>query len=190
MKRSNFIKLILLLFIGIGIVSCKKDKQEDSLSLIERHGLSGTFTAQITPTFMGTNPITSDEHSVYFEDAGNGRLRMHYEKFRASPMPFEMSVDIIMTVKAGPDNTVLFEGGGGTFKAEPPNGEEIDPNDIPEGIQLPEESLGGLSSDKATITGTYAEVEKEGQKAWRYDLKLTPGIPLPIEVVIYSKHKN
>jgi len=188
MKHKNLYRYCILLFITI--LSCTKDKEEDGQSLIEKHGLAGTFTAQITPAFMGTNPMTSGEHTVYFENVGNGRLRLHFEKFQAESMPFEMTVDITMAVKAGPNNTVLFEGNKGTFKAEPPNGEEIDPEDIPDGIQLPEGSEGGLSSDQASIKGSYAEIEKDGQTAWRYDLDVTPGVPLPIQILIYTKSKQ
>lgn len=170
------------------LLSCNKDKDEvDGKALIQKYNLAGTYSAQITPAYMGTTPMASGEHIVYLEDAGNGQLRLHYEKFRAEPMPFEMTVDITMTVKQGPGNTVVLEGSKGTFKAEPPNGEEIDPDDLPDGIQLPEGSEGGLFSDQAAVSGIFAEVEKDGRKAWRYDLKLTPGVPLPIEILIYTK---
>jgi hypothetical protein len=99
-------------------------------------------------------------------------------------------VDITLNVTAGPNNTVIFEGKNGTFRAEPPNGEEIDPNELPDGIQLPEGSEGGLSSDQASIEGQFAQISKDGQTVWRYDLNLTPGLPLPIQILIYTKHKN
>ncbi len=137
---------------------------------------------------MGTNPVASGEHTIYFDDLGDGRLRLHFEKFQAGAMPFEMTVNIVMNVKEGPGHTVLFEGSNGTFKAEPPNGETVDPEDFPDGIQLPDGAEGGLSSTQATISGSYGEIEKEGQKALRYDLKLTSGIPLPIEILIYTKN--
>lgn len=179
---------MLLFFIGISISSCSKDDDNDGQSLIEQYGLAGTYTAQITPSFMGSNPMASGEHTVYFEDLGNGKLRMHFEKFQADPMPFEMTVDISMSVKQGPNNSILLEGTGGSFKALPPSGEEIDPEEVPGGIQLPPGSEGGLSSDQASIIGTYTEIEKDGQKALRYDLNLTPGVPLPIEILIYTKN--
>lgn len=180
----------MVLFLGIAMLSCKKNNGNDAQSLIEKHGLAGTFIAQITPAFMGTNPMASGEHTVHFDDLGNGKLRMHFEKFQAAPMPFEMTVDITLNVTAGPNNTVIFEGKNGTFRAEPPNGEEIDPNELPDGIQLPEGSEGGLSSDQASIEGQFAQISKDGQTVWRYDLNLTPGLPLPIQILIYTKHKN
>jgi len=172
------------------LAACNKDNGEDALSLIERHGLAGAFAAQITPTFMGESPMASGEHTVHFEATGDGRLRMHFEKFRAAPMPFEMTVDIVMEAKPGPDGTVLLEGGEGTFRAAPPNGGAIDPGDAPAGIQLPPGSESGLSSTEAAISGRYAEVEMDGQTAWRYDLRLSPGVPLPIEVLICTKDKK
>ncbi|MGC4233553.1 MAG: hypothetical protein QM594_11290 [Niabella sp.] len=181
----------LSLFFCLLILSCSKDKDElDGKGLIQKYSLAGSYAAQITPAFMGTNPVASGEHTVYIDDMGDGRLRLHYEKFRAEPMPFEMTVDIILNVKQGPNNTLLLEGNKGIFKADPPNGEAIDPDDMPGGIQLPEGSEGGLSSDQATISGSYGEIEKDGQNAWRYELKLTPGVPLPIEILIYTKNKN
>ncbi|MBD1431365.1 hypothetical protein H8B06_00885 [Sphingobacterium sp. DN00404] len=188
MKHTTIYKWMLLFFIGVSISSCSKEDDNDGQSLIEQYGLAGTYTAQIIPSFMGSNPMASGEHTVYFEALGDGRLRMLYEKFRADPMPFEMTVDINMSVKQGPNNSILLEGTGGTFKALPPKGEETDPEDIPDGIQLPPGSEGGVSSDQASITGTYAEIEKDGQKALRYDLNLTPGVPLPIEILIYTKN--
>ena len=190
MNCKRLFKYLLLLFVVGSVFSCKKDSEDDGQNLIEKHELAGIFIAQITPTFMGTNPIASGEHTIHMEDVGNGKLRLHYEKFRIDPMPFEMSVDITMDVKPGPNNSVLLEGTNGSFKASPPNGESIDPEDVPGGIQLPPGAEGGLSSDQASITGTFAEIGKEGEIAWRYDLKLTPGVPLPIQVMIYSKKKT
>lgn len=189
MKGTRTIWWTMPFIITIAVAGCKKDNEDNAQALIEKHGLVGTFTAQITPAFMGTSPMTSGEHTVYFEDLGNGKIRMHYEKFQADPMPFEMTVDITMDVKAGSNNTVIVEGKNGTFRAEPPNGEEIDPDDLPDGIQLPEGSEGGLSSNQASVSGTFAQIEKDGQTAWRYDLNVIPGVPLPIEILIYTKGK-
>lgn len=188
-KRKCVYGLYLLL--GMLVLSCSKDNDGmDGKELILKYNLAGSYSAQITPAFMGTNPVASGEHTIYFDDLGNGRLRLHFEKFQAGVMPFEMTVDIVMNVKKGPAHTVLFEGSNGTFKAEPPNGETVDPEDFPDGIQLPDGAEGGLSSTQATISGSYGEIEKEGQRALRYDLTLTPGIPLPIEILIYTNAKN
>lgn len=138
---------------------------------------------------MGTSPVATDEHNIQVEDLGNGKIRLSYEKFRAAPMPFEMSVNIVLSVSQGPGNTLLLEGKDGSFLATPPDGDPIDPDDIPSGIQLPDGAEGGMSSDHATIAGIYGEIEKDGQKAWRYDLDLTPGIALPIQVLIYTHQK-
>ncbi|MEA4917402.1 hypothetical protein [Proteiniphilum sp.] len=179
------------LFFGLVLISCSKDNDGmDGKELIQKYDLAGTYTAQITPAFMGTNPVASGEHTIYFDDLGDGRLRLHFEKFRVGSMPFEMNVDIVMNVKEGSGNTVLFEGSNGTFKADPPNGGEIDPDDLPDGIQLPDGAEAGLYSNKATISGAYGEIEKNGQKALHYDLKLIPGVALPIEILIYTKAKN
>lgn len=177
--------------ISLQFVSCSKDKNEaNGDAIIKKYNLAGTYIAQITPAYMGTTPMASGAHTVQFQDLGNGELRMYFEKFRAEPMPFEMTADITMKVEKGVNNLVAFEGANGVFRAEPPNGQSIDPNDIPDGIKLPEGSENGLSSRQATVLGTYAEIEKEGQKTLRFDLKLTPGVPLPIEILIYTKNKK
>ncbi|HMR19543.1 MAG TPA: hypothetical protein PKA53_09620, partial [Sphingobacterium sp.] len=55
------------------------------------------------------------------------------------------------------------------------------------GIHLPPGSEGGFSSNQASISGTFGKIEKEGQTTPRYNLKLVPGVPLPIEILIYTK---
>jgi hypothetical protein len=188
MTYQTLYKWIWVLFIGIGLLSCKKDN-DDGQSLVEKYGLSGTFTARITPSFMGTNPVATGEHQIRFEDLGDGRIRMFFEKFRADPMPFEMTVDITMTVKKGPGNSLVLEGKDGIFRADPPDGNTIEPDDFIPGIQLPDGAENGMSSSQASISGTYEETEKDGEKALRYNLNVNPGLPLPIQVLIYTRHK-
>ncbi len=182
-------KIILYLASSIIIFSCKKNKEESS-DLVQEFGLSGIYNAQITPAFMGTTPMASGEHTINIEDAGNGKIRLHYNKFREPEMPFEMTVDITMTVKRGSGNTLVLEGKDGLFRADPPDGEEINPDDIMPGIQLPDGAEKGLKSNQATIKGSYGEIEKHGVKAMRFDLDLTPGVPLPVQILIYTKTKN
>ncbi|MBX3255430.1 MAG: hypothetical protein KF862_14910 [Chitinophagaceae bacterium] len=189
MKHTALSRLCMILFMSISILSCKKDKEPTSAALIKQYALAGTYKAQITPSFMGTSAIASGEHTVRIEDLGDGRIRLLYDKFQKNPMPFVMTADITMTVKKGNNNTLLLEGKDGLFKADPPDGSGINPDDIMPGIQLPDGAENGMRSDQAGITGTYGEIEKEGVTANRFDLNLTPGLPLPVQVFIYTKQK-
>lgn len=178
-----------MLLASISMFSCKKGEQDNTPDPAAIQSMTGSFSTQITPAFMGTSPMATGEHTIHISDLGNGQLRLKFDKFQAAPMPFEMTVDIVMSVTNGPANSKLLTGKNGSFKAVPPNDGSIDPNTIPRGIQLPPGAENGLSSDKATLSGVFAEIEKDGEKKWRYDLQLSPGVPLPIEVLIYSKNK-
>lgn len=191
MKRAfTIVTTCWIIFLStVFVVSCKKDKEPSSADLIKEYGLAGTYKAQITPSFMGTTPMASGEHTLKMEDIGNGKIRMYYNKFQEAGMPFEMTVDITMTVKRGASNSLLLEGKDGLFRADPPDGNTINPDDIMPGIQLPDGAENGMRSEQASITGTYSEMEKDGVKALRFDLNLTPGLPLPVQVLIYTKQK-
>lgn len=179
-------KWLLSLLLLCSLWSCGDSDNEKGEDLVSSYRLAGTYRAQITPSFMGTTPITSGEHDIRIEDLGDNNVRLSFSKFRQGPMPFEMTVDIVMKVSKGSGNKLTLTGANGTFKAEPPSGGAIDPNDIPPGIQLPEGAEGGMTSSTATIKGSYGEIEKEGKTALRFDLNLTPGIALPIQVLIYT----
>jgi len=179
----------VLFFAGLILPGCRKDKNENAADLIRQYQLAGTYKAQITPSFMGTSPIASGEHILHVEDLGDGRIRLFYDNFQEPEMPFAMSVDINMTVKKGGDNTLILEGKNGLFRADPPNGGSIDPDDVMPGIQLPDGAENGMRSDQASITGIYGEIEKDGSRALRFDLNLTPGLPLPVQVSIYTKQR-
>lgn len=187
LKKQHTFWLVLF-FAGSMLSGCKKDDQSAG-DLIREYKLAGTYKAQVTPSFMGTSPIATGEHTIKIEDQGNGQIRLFFDKFREAGMPFMMTVDINMTVKKGDNNSLLLEGKNGLFRADPPDGGSIDPNDIVPGIQLPDGAENGMRSEKASITGTYGEIEKDGVKALRFDLNLTPGLPLPVQVPIYTKQK-
>lgn len=188
MKQHNLL-LFFSMFFTLVFYSCKKDKNESAADLIKQYQLAGNYKAQVTPSFMGTSPIATGEHTIKIEDRGNGQIRLFFEKFREAGMPFMMTVDIDMTVKKGDNNSLLLEGKNGLFRADPPDGASIDPDDIVPGIQLPDGAENGMVSNDASITGTYDEIEKDGSKMLRFDLALTPGLPLPVQVLIYTKQK-
>ncbi|MBX2922547.1 MAG: hypothetical protein KF746_10180 [Chitinophagaceae bacterium] len=188
-KLMKYICWIAFFSAGLLFAACKKDKNESASDLIKQYKIAGTYSAQITPSFMGTNPVATGEHPIRFEDLGDGRIRMFFEKFRQDPMPFMMTVDIIMTVKKGPGNSLVLEGKDGIFRADPPDGNAIDPDDFIPGIQLPDGAENGMASSQSSISGTYEETEKDGEKALRYNLNVNPGLPLPIQVLIYTRHK-
>lgn len=189
MKKINR-KLLVLLILSVSFWGCSDSDDESGQDLITSYQLAGTYRAQITPTFMSSSPITTGEHTIKIEDLGNGSIRLFFDKFQKEPMPFQMTVDINMKVSKGSGNTLVLTGENGTFKAEPPSGGAIDPNDVPPGIQLPEGSEGGMTSSKATIKGKFGEIEKDGKTAMRFDLDLTPGIALPIQILIYTHEKS
>lgn len=188
---KNFRTKWIVLFIFLGTFwGCSNSDDENGQDLIISYQLAGTYRAQITPTFMGSSPITTGEHTISIEDLGNGSIRLFFDKFQKNPMPFQMTVDINMKVSKGSGNTLLLSGENGTFKAEPPSGGAIDPNDIPPGIQLPEGAESGMKSSKASIKGNFGEIDKDGNTAMRFDLDLTPGIALPIQILIYTHEKK
>lgn len=182
-------KIVFFILGCVMLFSCKKDKKDDA-DLVKEYALAGTYIAQITPSFMGTTPMASGEQTIYIEDAGDGKIRLQYNKFREQGMPFEMTVDITMTVKRGSANTLVLEGKNGLFRADPPDGGSINPDDIMPGIQLPDGAEAGMISNNAIITGLYGEIEKDGIKMPRFDLVLTPGLPLPVQISIYTKQKT
>lgn len=185
-------KIVFLISVSILLLfqySCKDDNDETAQSLVEQYQLAGTYRAQITPSFMGTSPMTSGEHNIKIEDIGNGNIRLFFDKFKKEPMPFLMTVDINLKITKGAGNTLAIVGENGIFRADPPNGETIDPEDIPSGIQLPEGAEGGMVSTQAKIKGVFGEIEKEGKTALRFDLDITPGIALPIQILIYTHEK-
>lgn len=183
------LKLVTLLLTIVSFLGCSNSEDDNSLDLITSYNLAGTYRAQITPSFMGASPITTDEHTIKIEDLKNGTIRLHFDNFKKNPMPFQMTVDISMSISKGTGNMLILTGENGTFRADPPSGGAIDPNDIPPGIQLPEGSEGGMASSKATIKGSFGEIEKDGKTAVRFDLDLTPGIALPIKILIYTHEK-
>ncbi len=173
------------------VFSCSDEEKEmGSSELIEHYQLAGKYLGQVTPALLGINPITTGEKEMEFTDMGDGRLHLYYDHFKTPVMPFMMTVDIYMTVRMKADNTLAIEGEKGIFRADPPDGiTAVDPKDAPPGITIPEGSEGGLFSERATIEGSYGEIEKDGKKAMRFDLKLTPNIPLPVQILIYTHHK-
>lgn len=187
------IKLFIVFAILTSLLSftaCTDEIDDMNASqLIDSYGLAGKYQGQVTPSFMGLAPITTGKKEMYFEKQSDGTLKLHFEGFREDPMPFVMTVDITIEVRKGSNNTLILSGKDGTFRADPPDGKPIDPSKVPPGIQLPEGTEGGMISNIASITGTYGEIEKDGEKALRFDLKLTPGLPLPVEILIYTHRK-
>lgn len=187
MNRLLFI--IPICFLLLGLSGCKDDSDDSADNLIEQYQLVGTYRAQITPAFMGTTPMTTGEHTIKIEDLKNGTIRLHFYNFKKDPMPFLMTVDIQMKVRKGAGNSLVLVGDNGTFRADPPNGNSVNPGDIPSGIQLPDGAEKGMASSQAKIKGVFAEIEKDGKKSLRFDLDLTPGVALPIQILIYTHEK-
>lgn len=98
-------KWLVLFILSVSLWGCSDSDDESGQDLITYYQLVGTYRAQITPTFMGSSPITTGEHTIRIEDLGNGNIRLFFDKFQKNPMPFQMTVDINMKVSKGSDNT-------------------------------------------------------------------------------------
>lgn len=135
---------------------------------------------------MDVKPIATGKHEIVIEDLGNGEVRLTFEQFQEPPMPFMMSMDLKISVKRGDTSTLNLEGKNGIFKAESPSGGAIDPNDVPSGVVIPEGSENGMNSEKATVTGVYKIQDAQNGQ---FELKVVPGIPMPVHVVIKTLEK-
>lgn len=182
-KKTLYYGVILLLFIGLQACSSSSN---DSKSILNEYDLTGAYLAEITPIFMDVKPIATGKHEIVIEDLGNGEIRLTFEKFQEPPMPFMMSMDLKMRIKRSDASTLSIEGKNGIFKAESPSGSAIDPNEVPSEVVIPEGSENGMNSNEATVTGVYRiQDTKNGQ----FELKVIPGIPMPVHVVIKTLEK-
>lgn len=189
-RHGIFIMLLATLFL---FTNCSEELDDlNGASIIEQQNIAGKYIVQITPMLMGMAPMTTGEHEAELIHEGNGVLRLKFSGFREKPMPFEMSVDIRMKAKPGSEGGMLIENIGGDFDADLPKGVDvINPDDAPDGIQIPEEALkSGLHSKGASeITGKYRKMTINGKEAMNFDWKLNPNVGLPVVVAIQTKRK-
>ncbi len=194
-KKYNNYTLFLVLVFSVILVGCSDTLEDlDGAALIRKHKLVGTYKVQITPKMMGIAAVTTGEHNAEISDEGNGVLRLKFSGFQKKPMPFEMSINMLMRVKPGPNGALRIENMGGDFDADLPEGETvIDPNDVPEGIEVPEDALvNGLHSNGASsISGDYKMMKDlDGKGAsMNFDLNLEPNVGLPVVVSIRTNKK-
>lgn len=181
--------VLLLLFMAFMAASCSNNNEETGGSSAVGV-VTGTYQATITPT-MGTKQMAQGPHIVVLEALNNNQqVRFHFEKFNApmfdsdgklsatARMPFAVSGDFVMDVKRQKDGSVQLQSVKGTFKAEPYDTNEVDPNKIPEGVLPP--NLKGFDTDRAQASGVF----KDG----KLDLKVSPNI-LPVTIVIEAVRK-
>lgn len=189
-RKLYLMPALMLLLSGLIFSSCsKEDDDTRGSTLIKQYGLTGKYRFQVMPTMMGTIPIATGTVDGTVTDDGNGVLRLRFSGFRANPMPFEMSVDAQFTVSETAKGLMIQSiDGKGFFDADPPVG-GVDPNDDP-GFEIPEEALqqGLHSNGKSKISGVF-EKNPNGSGTMQYDLKLDPGIALPVIVIIKSVQK-
>lgn len=195
MKTKYFNFLVMALVLGLTLIGCTKELDElDGATLIERYNLPGNYKVQITPKMLGVSPVTTGEHDAELINEGDGVLRLKFSGFRRDPMPFEMSVDILMRIEPGANGGLVVENIGGDFDADAPGGVSIiDPNDIPEGIEVPEEALvGGLHSNgESVIAGNYMMMDSsDGSQSMNFSWELEPNVGLPVTIAIRTNSKT
>ncbi|MFV0541493.1 MAG: hypothetical protein ACK5MZ_09705 [Aestuariibaculum sp.] len=191
-KKHGTAALLLILFLSF--TGCSNDLEDvDGAMLIEQYDLAGRYKVQITPKMMGLAAITSGEHDAELINEGDGVLRLKFSGFQREPMPFEMSVDVKMRVKPGPNSELILENIGGDFDADLPEGTSvINPDDIPGGIEVPEDALanGIHSNGKSSISGVYKMLTNiDGTEAINFEWNLEPNVGLPVVVNIRTNSK-
>ena len=104
MKTKQHIFFTVFLALFLSLTGCKDELEDiEGASLVQEYKLAGKYKIQITPRLMGIIAITSSEHDAEFIDEGDGVLRLKFTGFKKDPMPFEMSVNILMLIKPGPN---------------------------------------------------------------------------------------
>ncbi len=181
---------ILALTFGLLFQSCKKDEINNE-QIIEEYGLTGNFIFEVKPTLvLGNTVLTKGEIEGLVTHEGNGVLRLRFAKFNASPMPFEMTVDLQMTLLDRKDFIQVnnLKGKSNFIAIKPEDSGDINPDDVPGGFELTEEQLkNGISSKgNSEVKGTIKKLEDGNIQ---YDLTLDPKVGLPITIKIKSVRK-
>ncbi|MGV8093674.1 MAG: hypothetical protein AB2L24_17585 [Mangrovibacterium sp.] len=190
-KRMIGVPGLLLLLFYVGLSSCSKEvEEENSASLIKKYGLAGKYRFQVIPTLMGTVPMTTGTIDGTLTDEGNGVLRLRFTRFNAPPMPFNMTVDLQMTFTESSRGLHVHNVEGKSFfDADPPEGvDEIDPDDVPGGMEIPSEALkeGLHSNGKSVVSGEYKPAP---DGTMQFDLELDPAVGLPVIIRIETLKK-
>ncbi|MFV0248673.1 MAG: hypothetical protein ACK5H1_06915 [Tenacibaculum sp.] len=191
-KQYGIITIFILLFSSF--IGCNKELEDlNGETLIIQRELAGSYKVQITPKLLGLAAVTTGEHDAELIHEGGDVLRLKYTGFRREPMPFEMSVDILMRIKPSVNNELSVENIGGDFDADIPEGQSvIDPDDAPPGIEIPEDALiNGLHSNgKSSITGKYQLMDNpDGTQAMNFNWELHPNVGVPVIVSIRTNKK-
>jgi len=99
-KKMIRIPGILFIAMSVCLVSCSDDddKAPGSAELIQKHDLPGTYSIEISPSFMGGIPVSSGTYEAAITNEGDGVLRLNFGGFQALPMPFVMSADVQFTL--------------------------------------------------------------------------------------------
>ncbi|PCH73164.1 MAG: hypothetical protein COB98_11005 [Flavobacteriaceae bacterium] len=194
MKTLQYAIYTLFLFILLSLTGCNKELEDiDGETLIEQYQLSGRYKIQITPKMMGIAAITTGAHDAILTHEGGDVLRLKFTGFQKSPMPFKMSVDILMRIKPGPKGSLRIENIGGDFDADLPEGASvINQDDLPPGMEIPEDALvNGLHSNgDSFIAGVYEKMETPtGEKLLNFNWNLDPNVGLPVVINIKTIKK-
>lgn len=190
-KKMLRISGVLLVAFATCLTSCSDDddaKELSSAELIQQYALPGTYSIQISSSFMGNTPISAGTHQAVLTDEGNGVLRLKFGGFNTPPMPFVMAVDARMTLSSSGQQLIVHNVNGKSFfDADVPPGQTLNPDNLPPGLDLPAEALqNGLHSNgNSTISGTYQLAGEEVQ----FDLTLDPAVGLPVVISITALEK-
>lgn len=183
-KKQKIVQLFIIFLFTVIVCSCSKDDDNIGEDLIEQYDLVGNYNFNVTPTLMGGNVVTKGTIYGVITDEGNGVLRLRFNGFHASPMPFEMSVDVQFTVTESSSGLLVHAvEDKGYFDADPPAG-GVDP-DAETGFEIPDEAQeqGLHSNGKSIISGVYKNETKQ------LDFELDPAIGLPVIVKIQTIQK-
>lgn len=189
-RNQPILKSIYLLICLFLSISCSNDEGAiDSATLIEQYKPMGTYVLTVSPK-IGAASVASGIINGNITEEEKGILRLKFSNFQADPMPFVMSVDVQFSlVDAVGGITIQNIPNKGFFDANPPSGsDEIDPEEVTDGLNLSEEDLeNGLHSNGASKISGFYKSDTDG--SMQFNLELDPAVGLPVVIHISTQKK-
>lgn len=192
---SKRIAVCVAVLTSLLFASCTKEVDDITTeSLIRDYNIAGEYPVTITPKMLGLKAMAQGPYTASLDVDSVGLLRFHFSGFNAPMynndgtlsdsinMPFDMTVDFHMTgSKEG--KTIKFTASSGLFKALPHSASAISMDDLPAGISISEDMLGGIEADYATAEGTYNIDDHT------ISFSVSPNV-LPVTIEIISRDDN